>query len=328
MSKCAPPIAHIAAAWIAASILFMPTTSPAATVSIYKVIDRDGHVTYQNVRPGPEAERVEQRAFDLEANAMNFTPPRAVGAGPAGGGNANNSNDVVTRLANELSRRAGGTGTSISVTRQSGSVVFSGQPNIGFGVLGGGEVSGIVTPSGNLVGADNPAIGSTALGINPTGGAGFNAGTNAGGGTGTNAGGGTGINAGGGTGMGGGQGTGPAITNPSTDGATFTGNAPTFTGNSPTFTSNSATFSSNTGTLGPATPGIGAGTVGATGGFNNNGGNGTANGAGSNTGTNAGAATGPSAGAQTGIAPQTVIAPGTNPFAGSNGIAPRGGASR
>ena len=344
MSKCAPPISHVVAGWIGASILFTATTSLAATVSIYKVIDGDGHVTYQNVPPGPEAERVERRAFDLEANAMNFTRPRAVGAGPVGGGNANNNNDVITRLANELSLRAGGTGTGISVTRGSGSVVFSDQSSTGFGVLGGGEVSGIVTPSGNLVGADNPNIDSTAAGVNTTSGTGFNAGAstgggtgiNAGGGTGINAGGGTGINAGGGTGMGGGQGTGPAITNPSTDGATFTGgnqtftgsnqtftgNAPTFTGNSPTFTSNSATFSSNTGTLGPATPGIGAGTVGATGGFNSNGGNGAATGAGVNTGTNAGTAAGSSAGAQTGVAP------GTNPFAGSNSIAPRGGAGR
>lgn len=299
-----PLIARVVSACLGAGALLTAGTTPAATVSIYKVTDADGRVTYQNVPPGAGDGRVEKRAFDLEANAMNFTRPRAVGA-PGGGGNNVNNNDVITRLADELLRRTGGTGTSLSITRGSGSVVFSGQPST-TGILGGGEVSGIVTPSGNLIGADNALIGGATV-------AGTTDGANAGG-----------ANAGGGTGMGGGAGSGPAITNPSTGNATFTGGgqgftggSPNFTGNSPTFTSSSATFSSNTGTLGPATPGIGAGTLGATGG-----------GDGANNSGAGGSSTAPGPATNTGAAPGTSgagIAPGTNPFAGTSGAAPRRG---
>lgn len=290
-----PLIARVVVACLGAGALLTAGAAPAATVSIYKVTDADGRVTYQNVPPGAGAGRVEKRAFDLEANAMNFTRPRAVGA-PGGGGNSVNNNDVIARLADELLRRTGGAGTSLSITRGSGSVVFSGQPTT-TGILGGGEVSGIVTPSGNLIGADNALLGGAPV-------AGTTDGATAGG-----------ANAGGGTGMGGGAGSGPAITNPSTGSATFTGGGQGFAGNSPTFTSSSATFSSNTGTLGPATPGIGAGTLGATGGGDaaNNGGAG-------------GSSTAPGPATNTGAAPATSgagIAPGTNPFAGTSGAAPR-----
>lgn len=329
MSKCAFPLSRVAAMCIGAGALFAATAASAATVSIYKVTDADGRVTYQNTPPGATAGRVERRAFDLEANAMNFTRPRAVGSGPGGGSNASNNNDVVTRLANEVIRRTGGgVGTAMSVTPGSGSVVFSNQPTVGVGVLGGGEMSGIVTPSGNVIGADNATVGVAGGIANNTIGTDIN----------------TGVNAGGGTGIGGGAGTGPAITNPSTDSAVFTGStqvftgtnpaftgaSPAFTGNSPTFTSNSATFSSNTGTLGPATPGVGAGTVGASGNFNNSVGNGTASGDAQIRNT-AGAIVGSSVTApQAGVAPSTPtgVAPGTNPFAGNDGVAPRGSAVR
>lgn len=303
MSKCVSSFSRAAALCIGSCALFAATAAWAATVSIYKVTDANGRVTYQNTPPGATAGRVERRAFDLEANAMNFTRPRAAGSPQGGGGNTNNNNEVITRLADELLRRTGGAGTGVSVTRRSGSVVFSDQSTTGVGVLGGGEASGIVTPSGNLVGADNANIGGTA-GAATAGSANINPGA--------------GNNAGGGTGMGGGEGTGPAITNPSTGNPTF-GGGQTFTGNSPTFTSNSATFSSSTGTLGPATPGIGAGTVGASGNFNNNAG--SANGTPANTANNTGAGV-------SGTAPQTGVAPGTNPFAGSDSVAPRGRVAR
>lgn len=251
----------------------------AASVAVYKVTDADGHVTYQNFAPESGAGRIEKKAFDPEANAMNFARPRAVGSAPSGGSNVNN-NDIAARLIDDLLRRSGNDGASVSISRGPGFRVFGNEVNPSG--VGGGQVSGIVTPSGNFIGNDNVTLGNA--------------------------------NAGGGTGTGGGQGTGPAIVNPSTGGTTFngtnptfTGNNPTFTGNSPTFTSNSATFSSNTGTLGPATPGVGAGTAGgATNSFNNSGNGG-------NTGT-----TGSSP------APQTGVAPGTNPFAGTTD-AQRGG---
>lgn len=201
----------------------------AATVSIYKVTDADGRVTYHNIEPKGESGRIEKKAFDLEANAMNFTQPRATGRAPSGGSGVNN-NDIATRLVDELSRRTTTNDTGMSISRGSRAVVFNNQLNSG--TASGGGIGGIVTPTGTLIGGDNAAVG--------------------------------GNNAGGGTGMGGGQGTGPAIVNPSTGSATFSATNPTFTGNSPTFTSNSATFSSNTGTLGPATPGVGAGTTGGT----------------------------------------------------------------
>lgn len=285
MSNFKLPIFRFAlsAVFIAIGATLSLTPALAATVSIYKVTDADGRVTYQNVEPQNDTGRIEKKAFDLEANAMNFTRPRAVGSAPGGGTNVNN-NDIATRLVDELLRRTGSTGTSMSISRGPGSVVFSDQATTG--ISGGGEVSGIVTPSGNLIGSDNATLNNTGGGNN---------------------------NAGGGTGMGGGEGTGPAITNPSTGGATFTGNNQTFTGtnqtfsgNSPTFTSNSATFSSDTGTLGPATPGVGAGTTGGA------------------AATNSGATTsGTSNNSSPATSPQIGITPGTNPFAsgGTNGNA-------
>lgn len=272
---------------IAAGLSLSAAPAFAASVAVYKVTDADGRVTYQNFAPESGAGRVEKKTFDPEANAMNFTRPRAVGTAPSGGGNIDN-NAIAARVIDNLLRRSGNEGTSISVSRGPGfSVLGGGLNRLNHSDVAGGEASGIVTPSGNFIGSDNVTLGNA--------------------------------NAGGGTGTGGGQGSGPTIVNPSTGSATFSGgsavftgnsptftsNSPTFTSNSPTFTSNSATFSSNTGTLGPATPGVGAGTIGgATNSFNNTGG-------GANTGTIG--------------TTQTGVAPGTNPFAGTPSAAPRGG---
>lgn len=127
----------------------------ASAVTIYKVTDAQGHVTYQNEPPARGTPRVEIKQIDPNHNTLAFERPRAIGAPQGGGAGGDAGNADTSRAVDELIRRsfmAGAASAAATTGADAGSSVV---------IVNGGSRSRPLTPSGAPDATGESANGAT-----------------------------------------------------------------------------------------------------------------------------------------------------------------------
>ena len=136
----------------------------AEAVTVYKITDAQGHVTYQNEPPAAGAQRVEVKQIDPAHNTLAFERPRAVGAPQGGGGNTD------MRAIDELIRRSFMAGAASAAGAGKGadagsSVVIVNGGSRNRPALAGNAGTGDIGPDGSgTTGTNTTGTGTTGTG--------------------------------------------------------------------------------------------------------------------------------------------------------------------